>query len=87
MIFEYGRESEAKRTFYKNLGQYVRDERERKKYTRESLSEISGVEKRTLQNIEMATHMPSIWTLCKVFNALGLEDFNFYVIQNYRDED
>jgi hypothetical protein len=38
---------------------------------------------KTVQNMESAKHMPTLWCLWKVLHALEIEDINFYVIQNY----
>ena len=54
------------------IGKYVRDRRVELRLRQEDLSEMSGVNMKTVQQIEMGTGNPSYQTFSKLFEILGL---------------
>lgn len=68
--------------FIINLGIYIRQIRERKNLSQQSLADISDLPKTTIGRIERAEINPTIKTLVKIANALEIEpkdllDFQF----------
>ncbi len=58
---------------YQNLIETIKERRHAMKVTQEMLSEISGVGLRTLKQFESGKGNPTLATLVKLADALGLE--------------
>ncbi len=58
---------------YQNLIETIKERRHAMKVTQEILSEISGVGLRTLKQFESGKGNPTLATLVKLADALGLE--------------
>lgn len=56
-----------------DLGKTIRDKREFLNLKQEDLAEISGVATKTIYAIELGKGNPSIKTLMKLLNVLGME--------------
>lgn len=55
------------------IGQTVSKRRDTLKMTQEKLAAISGVSPRTIREVEQSSGNPSLETLDKLFDVLGLE--------------
>lgn len=51
----------------------IKQRREHLGLTQESLSELAGIGLRTLKNIELGESSPTLRTLEKIFDVLGME--------------
>ena len=58
---------------YQNLIETIKERRQAMKVTQEILAEISGVGLRTLKQFESGKGNPTLATLVKLADALGLE--------------
>jgi len=58
--------------FAREVGQNVRDARERAGYTQARLSELTGIAVPHLSRLEAGGHMPSLKTVKRVADAMGL---------------
>ena len=58
---------------YQNLIETIKERRQAMKVTQEVLAEISGVGLRTLKQFESGKGNPTLATLVKLADALGLE--------------
>ena len=60
------------------LGKRIKRIRESKNYTQEYLAELVGIEQATLSNIERGKSYPSVDTLQKIADSLGVEPYLLY---------
>lgn len=58
---------------YDELANIIRDRREVLKITQEHLAELSGIGLRTLKSIETGNGNPTLDTIMKIIEILGLE--------------
>lgn len=58
---------------YKNIIKIIKDRRESLQVTQESLAELSDVGLRTLKQFESGKGNPTLATIQKLANALGME--------------
>lgn len=58
---------------YRNLIDTIKERRENLKVTQENLAKLSGVGLRTLKQFESGKGNPTIQTIQKIANILGLE--------------
>ncbi|MCK5760262.1 MAG: helix-turn-helix transcriptional regulator [Candidatus Delongbacteria bacterium] len=58
---------------YDELANIIRDRREVLKITQEHLAELSGIGLRTLKSIETGNGNPTLDTIIKIIEILGLE--------------
>ncbi len=58
---------------YSELANIIRDRREVLKITQEHLAELSGIGLRTLKSIETGKGNPTLDTIMKIIEILGLE--------------
>lgn len=58
---------------YDKLGNIIKDRREVLKITQEHLAELSGIGLRTLKSIETGNGNPTLETIIKIIEVLGLE--------------
>lgn len=63
------------------LGRRIKRIRESKNYTQEYLAELVGIEQATLSNIERGKSYPSVDTLQKIADSLGVEPYLLYKIE------
>jgi transcriptional regulator with XRE-family HTH domain len=54
------------------IGDNIRAERERQRVTQERLGELAGLDRKTVNRIEQATHATSIDHLLLIADALGV---------------
>ena len=54
------------------VGEFIRERRIELRLRQEDLSEMAGVNMKTIQQIEMGTGNPSFHTFLKLFKILGL---------------
>ena len=67
-----------------NLGRVIRFERERRQLSQEALSELAGMNRSFIGEIERGEATPTIVTLQKIASALGLKLSE--LIQRYEEE-
>ncbi|MBL8017126.1 MAG: helix-turn-helix transcriptional regulator [Ignavibacteria bacterium] len=58
---------------YKIIAKLVRDKKKSLNITQNDLAEITGIGLRTIKNIESGKGNPTLNTLNKIFEALGME--------------
>jgi transcriptional regulator with XRE-family HTH domain len=63
----------SEETFIENLGVHIRQIREKKNLSQQSLADISDLPKTTIGRIERAEINTTIRTLVKIANALEIE--------------
>ncbi len=63
------------------LGKRIKKIRESKNFTQEYLAELVGIEQATLSNIERGKSYPSVDTLQKIADSLGVEPYLLYKIE------
>ncbi len=68
--------------FIVNLGIYIRQIRERKNLSQQSLADISDLPKTTIGRIERAEINPTIKTLLKIANALEIDIIELFKFNN-----
>ncbi|MDQ4137329.1 MAG: helix-turn-helix domain-containing protein, partial [Actinomycetota bacterium] len=54
------------------IGARVRSERQSRRWTLDHLAELAGVSRRMLVNVEQGSTNPSVGTLLKISDALGV---------------
>lgn len=64
--------------FKKLFGERVKNIRKSRKMTQEKLAETIGIEPAHLCKMENGTHFPSLKTLLKLVNVLGMEIEDFF---------
>lgn len=69
------------------LGLKVKEFRKRQKFTQEKLAEIIGVDNGYISKLEVGQNFPSISTLEKIANALGVELCELFQYTNIKDVD
>lgn len=80
------------KTDYKKMGNRIKSARKKKKITQEQLAEMTGLSNNYISNIERNCSIPSIDTLLKICNSLGITpDFvlldSIYISNEYlKDE-
>lgn len=70
----------------KALGKKIKQIRKSKNLTQESLAELIGLEVPSLSNIETGKFAPSIDTLQKLCDVLGVEPWEFYYFNEVSEE-
>ena len=63
------------------LGKRIKKIRESKNFTQKYLAELVGIEQATLSNIERGKSYPSVDTLQKIADSLGVEPYLLYKIE------
>lgn len=68
------------------LGLRVKEFRKQKKLTQEKLAEIIGVDNGYISKLEVGQNFPSITTLEKIANVLGVELYELFRYTNYKSK-
>jgi len=66
----------------RKLGNRIQFLRKLKGFTQENFAELIDIEPQSLSNIERGKFAPSIETLQKIANTLGVEIFELYLFEN-----
>lgn len=73
--------------FKKLLGQKIQKIRKSKGFTQEKLAEMIDIETPSLSYLETGKYSPSIETLQKLSEALGVQPWEFYYFSDCSDEE
>lgn len=73
--------------FKKALGKRIQTFRKAGKFTQEQLAELIGIEVPSLSNIETGKYAPSIDTLQKLSEVLGVRPWEFYYFDELSDDE
>lgn len=71
LAVEIGVEHKLENAFYKALGKAIRERRRQMKMTQADLAKGAGVSPSFIGHIEGGTRAPSLWTVCRIAQALG----------------
>ena len=63
---------ESQEKFIKDLIRVLKSERKRQNLSHERLAELSGISRQAVGKIEAGDRTPTVYTLYKLANALGL---------------
>ena len=69
------------------LGRKIKRLRESKNFTQEYLAELVGIEQATLSNIERGKSYPTVETLQKIADSLGVEPYVLYKVDENESVD